>query len=180
MGRGIGFLPEDRKRNGIFPQLSVRENISLSVRNTLGLSLSGTRAERGKVQQLFERLGIRAQSLDQEILYLSGGNQQKAILARCLAVGPRVLLLDQPTNGVDVRTKAELYGMIDELAEQGIGIVMVSSEIPEILAVASTIVVLARGKQAVMLRNEGLDAKTLLEAAFHHYQPNIGMTEQLT
>jgi len=172
-GRGIGFLPEDRKRNGIFPQLSVRENISLSVRNTLGLSLSGTQTERSKVQQLFERLGIRAQSLDQEILYLSGGNQQKAILARCLAVGPRVLLLDEPTNGVDVRTKAELYGMIDELAEQGIGIVMVSSEIPEILAVASTIVVLARGKQAVMLRNEGLDAKTLLEAAFHRHEPSV-------
>ena len=87
-------------------------------------------------------------SLDQEILYLSGGNQQKAVLARCLAVGPRVLLLDEPTHGVDVRTKAELYQIVDELAGQGIGIVMVSSEIPEILAVASTIVVLAHGKQA--------------------------------
>jgi len=171
-GRGIAFLPEDRKRNGIFPQLSVRENISLSVRNTLKLILSATRAERDKVQQLFEQFGIRAQSLDQEILYLSGGNQQKAILARCLAVEPRVLLLDEPTHGVDVRTKAELYGMIEKLARQGIGIVMVSSEIPEILAVASAIVVLARGKQSVMLRNEGLDDKTLLEAAFHHYQPN--------
>jgi ribose transport system ATP-binding protein len=176
--RGIGFLPEDRKRNGIFPQLSVRENISLSVRNTLGLNLSGTRAERSKVRQLFERLGIRARNLDQEILYLSGGNQQKAILARCLAVGPRVLLLDEPTNGVDVRTKAELYRMIDELARQGIGIVMVSSEIPEILAVASTIIVLARGKQAVILRNEGLDDRALLEAAFHRHEPNISRIEQ--
>src|SRR5260370_22817891 len=176
--RGIGFLPEDRKRNGIFPQLSVRENISLSVRNTLGLNLPGTRAERGKVQQLLERLGIRARNVEQEILYLSGGNQQKAILARCLAVGPRVLLLDEPTHGVDVRTKAELYRMIDELARQGIGIVMVSSEIPEILAVVSTIIVLARGKTAVILRNKGLDEKPCLEAAFHRHEPSISMIEQ--
>ncbi len=171
--RGIGFLPEDRKRNGIFPQLSVRENISLSVRNTLQQNLSDTRAERNKVHQLFERLGIRAQSLEQEILYLSGGNQQKAILARCLAVGPRVLLLDEPTHGVDVRTKGELYQMIDELAGRGMGIIMVSSEIPEILAVASTIVVLARGKQGLLLRNQNLDDKTLLEAAFRQHEPGI-------
>jgi ABC-type sugar transport system ATPase subunit len=125
------------------------------------------------VQQLFERLGIRAQSPEQEILYLSGGNQQKAILARCLAVGPRVLLLDEPTHGVDVRTKAELYQMIDELASRGMGIIMVSSEIPEILAVASTIVVLARGKQGLLLRNQNLDDKTLLEAAFCHFEAGV-------
>jgi ribose transport system ATP-binding protein len=167
--RGIGFLPEDRKRNGIFPQLSVRENIALSVRNVFSLNLSDTKTERGKIRQLFERLGIRARNLDQEILYLSGGNQQKAVLARCLAVGPRVLLLDEPTHGVDVRTKAELYQIVDELAGQGIGIVMVSSEIPEILAVASTIIVLAHGKQGPALRNEGLEDKVLLEAAFHQH-----------
>jgi ABC-type dipeptide/oligopeptide/nickel transport system ATPase subunit len=140
-----------------------------SVRNVLSLNLSDTKAERRKVQQLFQRLGIRARSLDQEILYLSGGNQQKAILARCLAVGPRVLLLDEPTHGVDVRTKAELYQIVDELGSQGIGIVMVSSEIPEILAVASTIIVLAHGKQGLVLRNEGLEDKVLLEAAFHQH-----------
>ncbi|MBV8898608.1 MAG: sugar ABC transporter ATP-binding protein, partial [Verrucomicrobia bacterium] len=170
--RGIGILPEGRKQNGIFPKLSVEENISVSFRNARRQPLAGTRAERQEARRFFERLGIRAAGLDQEIVYLSGGNQQKAILARCLAVGPRVLLLDEPTNGVDVRTKGELYRMIDDLAGQGIGIVMVSSEIPEILAVASTVLVLARGKQALVVRNDDLDDRTLLEAAFASHEPD--------
>lgn len=170
--RGIGLLPEGRKRNGIFPKLSVEENISVSLRNARRQSLAGTRAERQTVRRFFERLGIRAAGLEQEIVYLSGGNQQKTILARCLAVEPRVLLLDEPTHGVDVRTKGELYRMIDDLAGQGIGIVLVSSEIPEILAVASTVLVLARGKQTLVLRNDGLDDRTLLEAAFASHEPD--------
>lgn len=174
--RGIGILPEGRKRNGIFPKLSVQENISVSLRNARRQALAGTRAERQTARRFFERLGIRAAGLEQEIVYLSGGNQQKAILARCLAVGPRVLLLDEPTHGVDVRTKGQLYQMIDDLAGQGIGVVMVSSEIPEILAVASTILVLARGKQTLSLRNDGLDDRTLLQAAFASHEPDPGLT----
>ncbi|MBV9490214.1 MAG: sugar ABC transporter ATP-binding protein [Verrucomicrobia bacterium] len=174
--RGIGILPEGRKRNGIFPKHSVQENIAVTFRNARRQNLAGTRTERQTARRFFERLGIRAAGLEQEIIYLSGGNQQKAILARCLAVGPRVLLLDEPTHGIDVRTKGELYQMIDDLAGQGIGIVMVSSEIPEILAVASTILVLARGKQTLILRNDGLDDRTLLEAAFASHEPDRGLT----
>ncbi|MBV8586272.1 MAG: ATP-binding cassette domain-containing protein, partial [Verrucomicrobia bacterium] len=97
---------------------------------------------------------------------LSGGNQQKAILARCLTVKPRVLLLDEPTHGVDVRTKGEFYRIIEELAEQGLGIVMVSSELPEVRALASTILVTCRGKKILLSRNSGLTDHVLLQAAF--------------
>ena len=164
--RGIAFLPEGRARNGIFPQLSVRENIAIGVRNASRSTIVDSLTERKTIDQLYERLSIRARDKGQEILYLSGGNQQKAILARCLAVGPKVLLLDEPTHGVDVRTKAELYRIIDELSQQGLGIIFVSSEIPEIRAIASTILILAGGKPVFLQKNEGLDDHTLLEAAF--------------
>jgi ribose transport system ATP-binding protein len=169
--RGLAFLPEGRALNGIFPQLSVRENIALSVRNSKRYPLAQSNQERQIVNRLFSRLAIRAHHPNQEIVTLSGGNQQKAILARCLTISPRVLLLDEPTHGVDVRTKGEFYRMIEELAGQGLGIVMVSSEIPEIKALASTVLVLARGKQSLLCRNTGLTDKTLLEAAFEGSDP---------
>jgi ribose transport system ATP-binding protein len=165
--RGIAYLPEDRKQNGIFPQLTVRENLVLSCRNATGAQLTGTRMENATAAKMYEQLGIRAAGLDQEIRYLSGGNQQKTILARCLAVKPRILLLDEPTHGIDIRTKAELYNTIETLAGEGMGIVFVSSEIPEILAVASTVLVISQGRQVLTLPNQGLDDKTLLEAAFY-------------
>ncbi|MBV9671303.1 MAG: sugar ABC transporter ATP-binding protein [Verrucomicrobia bacterium] len=166
--RGIAFLPEGRKKNGIFPQLTVAENIALSARNVWRVLFTNSRSERDSTNELYNRLKIRATGQNQEILYLSGGNQQKTILARCLAVRPRILLLDEPTHGVDVRTKAELYRMIDELAAQGLGIVLVSSELPEIRALASTILVLAGGKLVFQKSNTGLDDRVLLEAAFQH------------
>jgi ribose transport system ATP-binding protein len=164
--RGVAYLPEDRKQNGVFPQLPVAENISLSRRNARRIPMAHTRSESETSARLYQQLGIRATGLDQEIRYLSGGNQQKTILARCLAVSPRVLLLDEPTHGVDVRTKAQLYEIIDNLARGGIGLVVVSSEIPEILAIASSVLVLAHGQQTLLVPNEGLSDRTLLEAAF--------------
>jgi ABC-type sugar transport system ATPase subunit len=164
--QGLAFLPAGRARNGIFPQLSVRENIALSFRNAKRYLWAERPAERETIDNLFNRLAIRARDKNQEILYLSGGNQQKAILARCLTVKPRVLLLDEPTHGVDVRTKGEFYRIIEELAEQGLGIVMVSSELPEVRALASTILVISRGKQILLSRNSGLTDHVLLEAAF--------------
>jgi ABC-type sugar transport system ATPase subunit len=133
-------------------------------------------AERETVDKLFNRLTIRARDKNQEILYLSGGNQQKAILARCLTVKPRVLLLDEPTHGVDVRPKGEFYRIIEELAEQGLGIVMVSSEFPEVRALASTILVISRGKQILLSRNSGLTDHVLLEAAF--WDPEVPPTSR--
>lgn len=164
--RGLAYLPEGRKENGIFPQLPVAENLILSRRNARRAVLAGTKSERLSASQAYRQLGIRAAGIDQEIRYLSGGNQQKAILARCLGVSPRVLLLDEPTHGVDVRTKAQLYETIGNLAAQGIGLVVVSSEIPEILLIASTVLVLARGSQVLLIPNEGLSDRMLLEAAF--------------
>ncbi len=173
--RGIGLLPEDRKRQGIFPTLPIRENVALTTRNARRRLLAGTRDERRTVRRLAERLQVRSAGLDQPIVYLSGGNQQKAILARCLAAGPRLLLLDEPTHGVDVMTKAELYRMLDEESRRGLATVLVSSELPEVLALSSTVLVLAKGRQTFLGRNDGLTESTLLEAAFRFESADAGL-----
>ena len=109
---------------------------------------------------------MRARGPWQRVRTLSGGNQQKAILGRCLAVGPRLLLLDEPTRGVDVGTKAELYDRVAALANEGMAVIFASSELPEVLALATTVMVLARGKQRLLSPNEGLDEAGVLAAAF--------------
>jgi ribose transport system ATP-binding protein len=164
--RGLAILPEDRKAGGIVPSLSVQENLLLSWRRRAPAWLSAQR-ERRHAAPLLRRLAVRASSPQQRVRTLSGGNQQKAILGRCLAVGPRLLLLDEPTRGVDVGTKAEIYDLIASLAAQGMGVIFASSELPEVLALATTVLVLARGQQRLLAPNEGLNEAALLSAAFN-------------
>jgi ribose transport system ATP-binding protein len=116
---------------------------------------------------LLQRLAVRAVGMMQPVGTLSGGNQQKVVLARCLSVSPRLLLLDEPTRGIDVRTKAELYTLIEELAASGMTVVFASSELPEVLALASTVLVMAHGQQTLLLPNAGLSEAQVLAAAFH-------------
>jgi ribose transport system ATP-binding protein len=163
--RGIAYLPEGRKRNGIFPSRSVLENMVLAARQRGGFAIP--RAEERRTGARFrEALGIVAHRIDGPIRRLSGGNQQKALLARCLAAGPRILLLDEPTHGVDVRTKADLYRIVQDLAGQGLGVVFVSSELPEIKALASRIMVLAGGRVAFLGENRDLSEDEILSRAF--------------
>ncbi|MEF9941886.1 MAG: sugar ABC transporter ATP-binding protein [Lachnospiraceae bacterium] len=147
---GFIYLPEERKAQGILPILSVRENISMSVlgqlKGTVGISKKKESELVGKVIQDY---GVKTPGMEQEIKYLSGGNQQKVIIGRSMCCTPKVLVFDEPTKGIDVGTKAEIYRMMKELAEEkGIGIILISSEMEEVQKCANRIIALYDGKQA--------------------------------
>jgi len=145
---GIGFVPEDRKQQGLVLLMSVCANISLAnLKMTERLSFLNGRLEKQLARKYVNRLKIKISSLRQSVENLSGGNQQKVVTAKWLATQPKVLLLDEPTRGIDVNAKNEIYKLISELAQAGLGIVMVSSELPEILAISDRIVVLSEGKK---------------------------------
>ena len=144
---GIGLVPEDRKRQGLVPQESALHNLSLAILRRLSrLGWLRRREERSVAQEFFDRLRVRAASLDAVVAGLSGGNQQKIVLARWLAARANVLILDEPTRGVDVGAKAEIHALIGELAARGSAILLISSELPEILTLATRIIVLRAGR----------------------------------
>jgi ribose transport system ATP-binding protein len=147
MQAGIGMIPEDRSLMGIFPNMNVRENISLAMLERCSrLGFMRREAERKQVLTYVERLRIKLSYPDQMIATLSGGNQQKAILARWLAIEPEILVLDEPTVGIDVGAKAEIYHLMDELAAAGMGLLMISSELPEVLSMSDRILVVHDGR----------------------------------
>ncbi|MDX3926425.1 MAG: sugar ABC transporter ATP-binding protein [Shinella sp.] len=162
---GFAMLPEGRKSNGILPDLSVAENIAVAVRQNGGAVISPSQ-ERAMAARSRSDLGIVAADMSQAIRRLSGGNQQKALLARCLVTKPEILLLDEPTHGVDVRTKADIYRMIEGLAAEGVGVIFVSSELPEVLSLASTVMVLSNGQPTLYTANKDLSESDVLAAAF--------------
>lgn len=140
IAQGMALCPEDRKLEGIFPDLSVRENIALVVQRTLGLVVSRAAQER-VAQELVDRLEIKTPSLDQPVRLLSGGNQQKVILARWLAATPKLLILDEPTRGIDVGAKAEIERLIHELAEKGLSVLFISAALEEVTRLCHRIAV---------------------------------------
>ncbi|MFC4116230.1 sugar ABC transporter ATP-binding protein [Nonomuraea zeae] len=143
---GVSLLPEDRKAEGIIPTLSVRENIALAALPSLGRAGVVSDAKIDRVVEIFmRRLRIKAASPHQLVSELSGGNQQKVLLARWLAVRPKVLLLDEPTRGIDVGAKAEVQALIDELAGEGLGVLLISSDLEELVEGADRILVLREG-----------------------------------
>ncbi|OLR93540.1 sugar ABC transporter ATP-binding protein [Actinokineospora bangkokensis] len=162
---GVVLVPEDRKAEGIIPHLSVRENIVLAALPRLSRAGVVSRAKQDAVVGAFmRRLRIKAASPEQKVGELSGGNQQKVVLARWLAMAPRVLLLDEPTRGIDVGVKAEVQALVDELAEQGLGIVLVSSDLEELVAGADRVVVLRDGVSVSELAGGEVDADGVLSA----------------
>jgi monosaccharide-transporting ATPase len=143
---GVALLPEDRKAEGIIPDLSVRENIVLAAMPRLARAGVVTRARQDAIVATFmTRLRIRAASPEQRVAELSGGNQQKVLLARWLCLHPKVLLLDEPTRGIDVGAKAEVQKLVDELAAQGLAVVLISSDLEELVEGADRVVVLRAG-----------------------------------
>jgi galactofuranose transport system ATP-binding protein len=143
---GIALIPEDRKADGIIPTLSVRENIVLAALPTISRAgFVSRRRQDALVEALMTRLRIKASSPDQRVSELSGGNQQKVLLARVLCLEPRILLLDDPTRGIDVGAKAEIQGLISDLAEAGLAVVLISSELEEVVEGADRIIVLRDG-----------------------------------
>ena len=153
---GLGFLTEDRKQQGLVLLMSVAENITLTSLDDISrYGLLDLAEERARAQELVGKLRIRAASLDQEAINLSGGNQQKVVLARWLAAGCRALIFDEPTRGIDVGAKAEIYELIGELVERGVAVVLISSEMPELLGLADRIAVMNEGQlQGVLSRSE--------------------------
>jgi ABC-type sugar transport system ATPase subunit len=146
---GIGLLPEERKREGLLFNFAIRENITLNSLPAVSLCQVISRKRENDASEGFrQQLSIRAASVDVPVMNLSGGNQQKVVLGKVLMPHPKVLLLDEPTKGVDVGAKAEIYKLIVALADQGIGIVVISSDLPELLALCDRFIVLARGRVA--------------------------------
>jgi ABC-type sugar transport system ATPase subunit len=147
MARGIGLVPEDRKHQGLVLSMLARENVTLPFLERLARrTFIGRTAERHVAAEYCDRLRVRAPHLDVPAASLSGGNQQKLVLARWLAAKSRVLMLDEPTRGVDVGTKAELHAWIDRLASDGHAVLLISSELPELLNLSTRILVLRRGR----------------------------------
>ena len=160
---GIGYVPEDRRRHGVVLEMAVASNASLaSLGAVSSYGMIDRAAERRSAEGYVERLRIRTPSVSSEVGALSGGNQQKVALARWLSIGPQVLILDEPTQGVDVGAKAEIHALIQDLAERGLAIIMISSELPEILGMSDRVVVMHAGTvSGVLSRSEATQHRIL-------------------
>jgi L-arabinose transport system ATP-binding protein len=161
--KGIGFAPEDRKREGLVLIRSVLENASIAIlRQLSSLGFIRNRLEHKVVSGFIDKLRVVTPTVEQPVGKLSGGNQQKVVLARWLAAKPRVLILDEPTRGIDVGAKAEIYNLLDELAKQDIAIILISSELPEILGLSDRIYVMQNGRiTGELSREEATEEKIL-------------------
>ena len=164
---GLGLVPEDRREQGIFPRRSVRENASIAALDSLSRwGWVRRRDEQGRVEESVERLRIRTASTETPIANLSGGNQQKVLLCRWLLVDNlKILLVDEPTRGIDVGAKDEIYRVLDELAKSGLALVVFSSEIEEVLGLCDRIYVLREGAINAHYRSEEATPEALLESA---------------
>ncbi len=164
---GFGFVPEDRKVQALVLRMTVRENLTLAIHGALrraGLFLS-RRREDAVTDEFVRALRIRLASREQAVNDLSGGNQQKVVLAKWLATRPRVLVLDEPTRGIDVAAKAEVHRIVAELAERGVAILLISSELPEILALADRVLVMHEGRAKAVLDRAEASQETIMRAA---------------
>jgi ribose transport system ATP-binding protein len=171
---GLAFTPEDRKRDGVVLPMSVAANASLaSLQHTLRGGFVSEVREAAHVQPLLERFRVKTPSSAQLIVNLSGGNQQKVILAKWIASAPRVLLLDEPTRGIDVNAKREIYSFIDELARAGLGLIVVSSELPEVLALADRVMVMCDGRKTAEFSRAEVTPERVLHAALPDRAPAL-------
>jgi L-arabinose transport system ATP-binding protein len=144
---GIGFAPEDRKSQALLLLRSIVDNISLAVPDRISrFNFVHSAAERSIATTMIDRLRIKTPSPDQLVSKLSGGNQQKVVLGRWLARQPKALILDEPTRGIDVGAKAEIYRLIAQLAAEGVALLVISSELPELIGLADRILVMAGGR----------------------------------
>ncbi len=162
---GMGFCPEDRKTDGIFADLTVRENIVIALQAKLGWFKALSRDEQDDIAGRFaEALDIRAANHDIAVKLLSGGNQQKVILARWLAIDPRILILDEPTRGIDVGAHAEIVRTINRLREDGLALLVISSELDEVVAYSSRVVVMREREMVAELRGAEISPQVIVQA----------------
>ena len=165
---GMGFCSEDRKVEGIIPDMSVADNLTLALMPALKRSgLLDEAAQRVVVERFIKRIGIKCASPDQKIRELSGGNQQKVLLARWLAMNPKLLILDEPTRGIDVGAKAEIQSLIRAAANDGLGVLMISSELEEIVEGADRVFVLRDGRTVLQLDKAEITENAVMKAMAH-------------
>ena len=163
---GIAMVTEDRKRLGLFPDFDVAANISLTALDRARRGgLISRRAEEALVAEPIRATGVKTPGPHAAITGLSGGNQQKCIIGRWLLTKPEVLLLDDPTRGIDVGAKAELYTLIDRLCREGLGVILTSSELPELLTLSDRVIVLAEGRLTAELSRSEATEQRIMEAA---------------
>lgn len=167
IAHGLGFLSEDRKKNGFIWTMSIRENMTLvNLPRLLRAGFVDRNRELVLAEEYFDKLRVKAPSLETQITNLSGGNQQKVILAKWLMSNIKVLMLDEPTRGIDVGTKSEIYKLMQELTDMGISIILISSEMPELLAMCDRLVVLGKGVvQCEMMRGEANEVNLMRAAS---------------
>jgi rhamnose transport system ATP-binding protein len=163
---GVALVPEDRRQQGLVMELSVERNATLPRRwslSRLGLLLGG--AERRSARTWTERLRVKAARTSDPVATLSGGNQQKVVLAKWLSTEPRVLIVDEPTRGIDVGTKAEVHRLLSQLAADGVAVLMVSSELPEVLGMADRVLVMHEGRLVADIPRARADEESVMTAA---------------
>jgi len=166
---GLAYLPEDRKRAGMFLKMTVTDNlVSANLNDYSRVGFLSGRAVTTAARKIVEQFRIRTPSLRQRVSFLSGGNQQKLLIARWLGVKPRVLIADEPTRGIDVGAKAEIHALLRQLCNEGIGIIVISSELPEILGMCDRILVLHEGRIAGELSSENASEEAVMRLATGH------------
>jgi ABC-type sugar transport system ATPase subunit len=163
---GIAYVTEDRKAYGLLPNRPVRENMTVSSLSRFGRAgFLNLALEKSYVRQIIQRLDVRLSRMEAQIKTLSGGNQQKVLIGRALTVAPKILIFDEPTRGVDIGAKIEIYAFIEELVASGVAVVLISSEMEEILRLSDRVVVLRRGKIAASLSREEATETSIMRAA---------------
>ncbi len=163
---GIGFVTEERKRNGIIWMLSIRENISIASLHQLSKGIFVNQGkERAEIQKLSDKLRIKAPSMETKLIQLSGGNQQKVILAKWLLNNPQILFMDEPTKGIDVGTKADFYNLMCDLTAAGVSIVMVSSDMPELVSMSDRCIIISNGHITGELKKDDINEVNVMKAA---------------
>jgi rhamnose transport system ATP-binding protein len=166
MRAGIGFVPEDRRQQGLVMDLSIERNIALTrLRAISRVGVIGAGAERRLAGDWATRLQIKLHAFGDPVGFLSGGNQQKVVLAKWLATDPKILIIDEPTRGIDVGTKAEVHRLMSELAAEGLAVLMISSELPEVLGMADRVLVMHEGRLAAALSREEATEESVVRAA---------------
>ncbi len=163
---GIGFVTEDRKQDGLVLGMSVRENFSLThLAHYARLSFVDRTAEAVGCQAFVRRLGIKTPNVEQAAAKLSGGNQQKIVIAKWVARSPKVLIVDEPTRGIDIAAKADVHRLLQELASRGMAVIVVSSDLPEVLAISDRVHVVREGRIVAELDRAQATQTSVMEAA---------------
>ncbi|MCL6326433.1 xylose ABC transporter ATP-binding protein [Pectobacterium polaris] len=179
MALGIAMVPEDRKKDGIVPVMSVAQNMTLAALDqfTGAFSMLDDAREQDIIRQSLANLKVKTSSPELAIARLSGGNQQKVVLAKCLLLNPRILILDEPTRGIDIGAKYEIYKLINALVKQHIAVIVISSELPEVLGLSDRVLVMHQGRIKADLVNRDLTQEQVMEAALRseHRAENIAV-----